>query len=181
MAREALRALTVYDPELVEQPVVRADIDGLAELRRGSTIPIMADESLFDDHDALRLVAANACDYFNIKLAKAAGIWTALKINAIGEAAHIPCMVGCMTDTGVAIAAAVHLASARANIMIPPWPVCCFGRTAARPASRIDPGLPGYSRLSGPAARQGSCCGATPQSAPHVSGALSPARTSDVA
>ena len=117
VAREALRALTAYGPELVEQPVVRADIDGLAELRRGSTIPIMADESLFDDHDALRLVAANACDYFNIKLAKAAGIWTALKINAIGEAAHIPCMVGCMTDAGVAIAAAVHLASARASIV----------------------------------------------------------------
>ena len=117
VARDALRALAAYGPELVEQPVVRADIEGLAELRRTSPIPIMADESLFDEHDALRLVAAGACDYFNIKLAKAAGISTALKINAIGEAAHIPCMVGCMTDAGIAIAAAVHLASARENIV----------------------------------------------------------------
>lgn len=116
-ARAALKALAAFGPELVEQPVVRADIDGLAELRRGSTVPLMADESLFDEHDALRLVAAGACDYFNIKLAKAAGIWTALKINAIGEAAHIPCMVGCMTDAGIAISAAVHLASARENIV----------------------------------------------------------------
>jgi L-alanine-DL-glutamate epimerase-like enolase superfamily enzyme len=117
VARTALKALVAYGPELVEQPVVKADIDGLADLRRTSPIPIMADESLFDDHDAMRLVAAGACDYFNIKLAKAAGIWTALKINAIGEAAHIPCMVGCMTDAGIAIAAAVHLASARENIV----------------------------------------------------------------
>jgi L-alanine-DL-glutamate epimerase-like enolase superfamily enzyme len=116
-ARAALRALVAFYPELVEQPVVRADVEGLAELRRGSTIPIMADEALFDEHDALRLVAAGACDYFNIKLAKAAGLWIALKINAIGEAAHIPCMVGCMTDAGIAIAAAVHLASARENIV----------------------------------------------------------------
>lgn len=117
VARDALRALVPFAPELVEQPVVRTDIEGLAELRRGSTIPIMADESLFDEHDALRLVAAGACDYFNIKLAKAAGIWTALKINAIGEAAHIPCMLGCMTDAGIAITAAVHLAGARDNVV----------------------------------------------------------------
>ena len=117
VARAALGALAACGPELVEQPVARADIEGLAELRRLSPVPIMADESLFDDHDAMRLVAAGACDYFNIKLAKAAGIWTALKINAIGEAAHIPCMVGCMTDAGIAIAAAVHLASARENIV----------------------------------------------------------------
>ncbi len=79
--------------------------------------PLMADESLFDAHDALRLVQAAACDYFNIKLAKAGGILAALRINAIGEAAGIPCMVGCMTDAGVAISAAVHLASARENIV----------------------------------------------------------------
>ncbi len=117
VARAALSALTAFNPELVEQPVVASDIDGLADLKRNSSIPIMADESLFDEHDALRLVAAGACDYFNIKLAKAAGISTALRINSIAEAAHIPCMVGCMTDAGVAISAAVHLASARENII----------------------------------------------------------------
>jgi L-alanine-DL-glutamate epimerase-like enolase superfamily enzyme len=117
VARAALAALIEFNPELVEQPVVAADIDGLAELRRGTNIPVMADEALFDEHDALRLVATCACDYFNIKLAKAAGISAALKINAIGEAAHIPCMIGCMTDAGIAISAAVHLASARENII----------------------------------------------------------------
>ena len=117
VARAALQALAASNPELVEQPVVASDIEGLADLRRTSTIPLMADKSLFDEHDALRLVAAGACDYFNIKLSKSAGISTALKINAIGEAAHIPCMVGCMTDAGIAISAAVHLASARENII----------------------------------------------------------------
>ena len=116
VARAALAALAEFTPELIEQPVVRWDIEGLAELRRGTSLPIMADESLFDEHDALRLLAAGACDYFNIKLAKAGGLVTALRINAIGEAAGIPCMVGCMTDAGVAIAAAVHLVSARENI-----------------------------------------------------------------
>jgi L-alanine-DL-glutamate epimerase-like enolase superfamily enzyme len=115
-AKAALAALVEFRPELVEQPVVRWDIEGLAELKRGSSVPIMADEALFDEHDALRLVRAEACDYFNIKLAKSAGIRTALHIDAIGAAAGIPCMVGCMTDAGISISAAVHLASARENI-----------------------------------------------------------------
>ncbi len=117
-ARATLTAIEAFAPALVEQPLARTDIAGLADLRRGSRIPLMADESLFDEHDAMRLVAAGACDYFNIKLAKAAGIWTALKINTIGETAGIPCMVGCMIDSGISLSAAVHLVSARENIVL---------------------------------------------------------------
>lgn len=140
-ARTALVALAEFNPELVEQPVVAADIDGLAELRRGTSIPIMADESLFDEHDALRLVAAGACDYFNIKLAKAGGITTALRINAIGEAAHIPCMIGCMTDAGIAISAAVHLASARENIV--------FADLDGADMLAVDPVMGGFAYAPG--------------------------------
>jgi len=117
VAKQALAALVEFGPQLVEQPLVRWDIDGLALLKAQSQLPIMADEALFDEHDALRLLAADACDYFNIKLAKSSGIHVALKINAIGEAAGIPCMVGCMTESGIGIAAAAHLASARENIV----------------------------------------------------------------
>ena len=73
----------------------------------------MADESLFNSRDALRLVAQEACDYFNIKLAKSGGLNEALKIAAVAEAAGIPCMVGCMSETRLALTAAAHLASAR--------------------------------------------------------------------
>jgi L-Ala-D/L-Glu epimerase len=131
VAKAALAALETDHPVLVEQPLDRRDIEGLAELRRGTRIPLMADESLFDEHDALRLVAAKACDYFNIKLAKSAGISTALRINAIGEASGIPCMIGCMTDAGISISAAVHLMSARENI--------CFADLDGADMLAIDP------------------------------------------
>jgi L-alanine-DL-glutamate epimerase-like enolase superfamily enzyme len=58
-----------------------------------------------------------ACDYFNIKLAKSGGIHTALKINAVAEAAGIQCMVGCMSETRLGLSAAAHLVSARPNIV----------------------------------------------------------------
>jgi L-alanine-DL-glutamate epimerase-like enolase superfamily enzyme len=78
--------------------------------------PIMADESVFDHHDAFKLTAGGCCDYLNIKLAKSGGIHTALKINAIAEAAGARCMLGCMMETRLGLTAAAHLVSARPNI-----------------------------------------------------------------
>jgi L-alanine-DL-glutamate epimerase-like enolase superfamily enzyme len=135
-ARRALEALQQFGPEFCEQPVAKWDIEGLAEIARTSPIPIMADESVFDEHDALRLVSARACHYLNIKLAKSGGIHTALKINAVGEAAGLPCMVGCMTESGIGLAAAVHLASARSNIV--------FADLDGADMLDVDPVLGGY-------------------------------------
>lgn len=116
-AAQALNALQAFDIEYCEQPVAAWDMEGLAMMRAASRIPIMADEALFDDHDAINLVRANACDYFNIKLTKSAGIHTALAINAIAEAANIQCMIGCMTETRLGLTAAAHLMLARQNII----------------------------------------------------------------
>lgn len=115
-ASEVLGALDAMYIEYCEQPLADWDIDGFVRLRSRTSIPLMADESLFDHHDALRLASRGACDYFNIKLAKSAGIHTALKIDSIAQAAGIPCMVGCMSETRLGLSAAAHLVSARPNI-----------------------------------------------------------------
>jgi L-alanine-DL-glutamate epimerase-like enolase superfamily enzyme len=115
-AHEALEMLAPFGIAFCEQPLRAWDIEGMAEVTANSPIPIMADEAVFDDHDALGLVAAKACDYFNIKLAKSGGIAMALRINAIAEAAGFPCMIGCMSETRIGITAAAHFAAARTNI-----------------------------------------------------------------
>jgi len=99
-----------------EQPVAAWDFASLRKVSANTTIPIMADESLFDEHDAFRLLSMEACDYLNIKLAKSGGIHTALKINAIAEAAGVSCMMGCMSETRLGLTAAAHVVSARPNI-----------------------------------------------------------------
>ncbi|MFQ5770385.1 MAG: mandelate racemase/muconate lactonizing enzyme family protein [bacterium] len=111
-----LKALEPMGIEYCEQPIAHWDYDNLRRIRQNTSIAIMADESLFDHHDAFKLAAMGCCDYFNIKLAKSGGIHTALKINAIAEGAGIRCMVGCMTETRLGLTAAAHLVSARPNI-----------------------------------------------------------------
>jgi len=115
-ATAVLRAIGNWNVQYCEQPVRRTDIAGLRHLRQLSPVPIMADESLFDASDAIRLVREDAVDYFNIKLSKSGGIWEALKINAIAEAAHIRCMIGCMSESRLGLTANAHFAAARPNV-----------------------------------------------------------------
>ena len=115
-AIQTLKELEQYDIQYCEEPIPCWDNKGLKRVRDNCPIPIMADESIHDHFDAFRLADMEACDFFNIKLAKSGGILTALKINAVGEGAGIKCMVGCMDETRLALTASAHLVSARPNI-----------------------------------------------------------------
>ena len=112
-----IEAMADLNLEYSEQPLPVWDIANLARLRAKVSLPMCADESVFDDKDALKLVCQGAADYLNIKLGKAGGIHTGLKINAIAEAAGCKCMIGCFGESRLALSAAAHLAMARPNIV----------------------------------------------------------------
>ncbi|HSC36879.1 MAG TPA: dipeptide epimerase, partial [Chitinophagaceae bacterium] len=82
-ARYALTILGQFNIQFCEQPMRHWNDHKLPELRKYSPVKIMADESVFTHHDAERLIAANACDYVNIKFAKSGGILEATKINLV--------------------------------------------------------------------------------------------------
>ena len=113
----ALKGVAPLRIQFCEQPVVLSDTSGLRQVREESPIPIMADEALFSPTDAVRLIKADACDFFNIKLMKAGGMTNSLKIATIAEAANIRCMLGCMNETRLALTAAAHVHAATRNIV----------------------------------------------------------------
>jgi len=116
-AINTLQALGKYNIEHCEEPIPKWNTRGLVRVRENSPIPIMADESVFDPHDAFRLACMGACDYFNIKFSKSGGIYNALKINAIAEASGIKCQVGCMSESRFALTALMHFVLAGKNIV----------------------------------------------------------------
>jgi L-alanine-DL-glutamate epimerase-like enolase superfamily enzyme len=136
----ALRSMEEFKIDFVEQPVASWDIPGLREVRRQSPIPVMADESLFSPPDAIKLVRAEACDYFNIKLMKCGGVRNAQKIAHIAESAGIPSMVGCMLETRLALTAAAHVMAAERNIV--------FADLDGHTSHAVDPIVGGF-RLEG--------------------------------
>ena len=109
-AIETLQALAVYAIQHCEEPIARWNFMRLPEVKKASPIPIMADESCSDEHDAERLIQIKACDYFNIKLGKSGGIFKALKMARIAEAANIHLQVGAMVESRLAMTAFAHFA-----------------------------------------------------------------------
>ena len=112
-----IQAMMPLNLQYSEQPLAVWDYDNLARLRDKVELPVCADESVFDHHDALKLIKQGAADYLNIKLGKSGGIHTALKINALAEAAGCKCMIGCFSESRLALSAAAHLACAKPNIV----------------------------------------------------------------
>ncbi len=126
-AKEALQALGKFDIEFCEQPMRSWDDDQLSALRKISPIKIMADESVYLHHDAIRLIAQNACDYINIKLSKSGGLREAKRIVEVAEKANIPCMMGGMLESRLALTANVHFAIAQSNIHFYDMDTCLLG------------------------------------------------------
>ncbi len=113
----ALRGMEKFKIQLVEQPVVAWDTAGLKAVREESPIPIMADEAVFGPADAMKLIRADACDHFNIKIMKAGGILNSVRIAHIADGANIRCMVGCMLETKLGLTAAAHVVASQKNII----------------------------------------------------------------
>ncbi len=99
------------DMELVEQPVHRDDIEGLAFVTRHVQTPIMADESVWTRRDLREIVNARAADMINIKLAKTGGLREALNVARAARESGVGVVVGCMAESHVGIAAAAAMAS----------------------------------------------------------------------
>ena len=103
--------------QLLEQPVPARAIAALARVRAAIATPVMADEAVFDADDARRVLDAGAAAILNIKLAKAGGISGAMRIADLAAARGVACMVGCMLESPVGVAAAAHFAAARADVV----------------------------------------------------------------
>ncbi len=99
--------------EFIEQPMKADDIAAVRALPDSLRRKIALDESILDSSDALQLAAPPAaCGIFNIKLMKCGGIHEALRIATIADCGGIELMWGCMDESAISIAAALHAALA---------------------------------------------------------------------
>jgi len=102
--------LAPYNIQHCEEPIPRWEFMQLAHIRKNSPIKIMADETCCDHHDAERLISLHSCDLLNVKLGKSSGIFKAMKIIRLAEAADMKIQLGGFLESRLAFTAAAHLA-----------------------------------------------------------------------
>jgi muconate cycloisomerase len=112
LAARRLAQLAEYDVELAEQPLPGKDLDGMAELRQRSEIPLAADESVWSIGDALRVVRSRAADVLNVYFSEAGGLSVARQIAELARAAGLSIWIGSMPELGLGTAANAQLAAA---------------------------------------------------------------------
>ena len=95
--------------EFVEQPLKRGQEADLALLHKNAPLPIYVDESVRTSHDIPAL--AKNIDGVNLKLMKCGGLREALRIIHTARAYGLKLMIGCMSETSLAITAAAQLGS----------------------------------------------------------------------
>jgi L-alanine-DL-glutamate epimerase-like enolase superfamily enzyme len=134
----ALQALGEYDIKFCEQPMRTWNDDRLYELMQLSPVKIMADESVYNHHDARKQINGGLCHYINIKLAKSGGLFEAKKIHDLAAEHGIPCMMGGMLESRIALSAKLHFVYASPNIKFYDMDTCMLGH-------KVDPCIGGVT------------------------------------
>lgn len=105
-----LQDLAPYNIQHCEEPIPRHRFMDLPKVTAASPIPIMADESCGDHHDAERLIGLKACNMLNIKLGKSGGFFKAVQIVELAAAAGMQLQIGGFMESRLGMTAAAHLA-----------------------------------------------------------------------
>ncbi|WP_128000775.1 enolase C-terminal domain-like protein [Piscinibacter defluvii] len=85
-----VRALEPFGLEWVEEPVAAEDLQGHAQVRARSPIPIQTGENWWFARDAQRALSAGACDRMMPDLMKIGGITGWLSVMGLARAASMP-------------------------------------------------------------------------------------------
>ncbi|RKR81274.1 L-alanine-DL-glutamate epimerase-like enolase superfamily enzyme [Mucilaginibacter gracilis] len=94
--------------QLIEQPIIKTDIESNAWLSERSPIPIIGDESVQRLADVTK--AYGVYNGINVKLMKSAGMYEAHQMLLLAKKLGLKTMIGCMSETSCATLAAASLA-----------------------------------------------------------------------
>jgi len=115
-AIRTLRAMEAFGLKYAEQPVM--GIERISQVARAIDTPVMADESAWNAHDVIQIIAQGAVQIVSIYTTKPGGLYRAMEVAAVCRAAGILCNVNGSVETGVGNLANIHLAAAASAVTL---------------------------------------------------------------
>jgi muconate cycloisomerase len=110
-AIKTIRRLEEFGVKMIEQPIPKWDLEGLAQIKSSVDIPLGVDESLTSVHDALRIIQTDAADFYSIKTTKHGGLHNSKKIAVLVQTSGGKLFVNSMIEMGVSVMAGLHFAA----------------------------------------------------------------------
>jgi L-alanine-DL-glutamate epimerase-like enolase superfamily enzyme len=110
-AVSTIRKLEEHSVAMIEQPLPRWDLDGMAQVVRGVNIPVGVDESLSSPRDALNIIQKKSADFYSIKTTKQGGLLNAKKIAAMVGTSGGKLFINSMIEMGVSVMSGLHFAA----------------------------------------------------------------------
>lgn len=117
VSRRLARRLEPFDPLWLEEPCPPENVEEMARIAAGTTIPIATGERLAYVHDFQRLFAAGACHFAQPDLGSCGGVTGARQIASLAEA-HYVLMAPHVWGGPLITAAALQLDAAIPNFLI---------------------------------------------------------------
>ncbi len=102
--------------EMLEQPTPAGDLNGLRQVTKRSSIPILADESVSQPQSALEVAKLRAADGMSVKLTACGGLRCARQIDTIARVAQMNTMVSCVNQPALLTAAGLAFALSSRNV-----------------------------------------------------------------
>jgi muconate cycloisomerase len=108
-ATRAIAALEAVGVSLIEQPLPKTNLEGMARLATRFDVAIMADEAVATAQDAFAFAKHHAADVVALKIAKAGGLLPAKSVAAIAQSAGLALYGGTMLEGTIGTVASLHV------------------------------------------------------------------------
>ena len=116
-AIEFIDGIQGYQPDLIEQPIKRGDMEGLKRIHEHAPFLLSADESVTTVSDAASLIREKAVDVFSIKISKNGGLDKSRQIAQMADGFGLQCLMNSMLEFGISQAASLQLGCTLANLI----------------------------------------------------------------
>jgi muconate cycloisomerase len=107
-ATKAIAVLEAIGVTLIEQPLPKANLEGMARLSTRFDVAIMADEAVATPQDAFAYAKSHAADVVALKIAKAGGLLATKTVASIASAAGLALYGGTMLEGTIGTVASLH-------------------------------------------------------------------------
>ncbi|QJQ93969.1 MULTISPECIES: muconate cycloisomerase family protein [Halomonadaceae] len=107
-AVRGIQALQDAGIDLIEQALPAREHDGLIRLANRFNVPMLADEAVQDARDGFELAAGGFSGAYALKIAKSGGLYGALELAHLAQAAGIGLYGGTLLEGTIGTAASLH-------------------------------------------------------------------------